>query len=39
MGGAMDAKIMSSEIASPIPSIPVGENKIVSNVSITYEVK
>lgn len=32
MGGAMDA-------SAPSPEIPVGENKITSNVTITYEIR
>ncbi len=41
----MYAKTMSAEAygrggdASTVPSIPVGEDKIISNVTITYEVK
>jgi uncharacterized protein YggE len=33
MGGAMDAA------TPPSPEIPVGQNKIVSNVTITYEIR
>ncbi len=35
MGGAMDVR--SESAASP--EIPTGENKIISNVSITYEIR
>jgi uncharacterized protein YggE len=38
-GGAMNAKAMDVGVASVPPQLPVGENKVVSNVSITYEVK
>jgi uncharacterized protein YggE len=37
-GVAMDAKVMSNEAATP-PQLPTGENKIVSNVTITYEIR
>lgn len=40
---AMDSKVMgmggANEVQRPVPSIPTGENKIVSNVTITYEVR
>ncbi len=36
--GGMEAKAVSMDVATP-PQLPVGENEIVSNVSITYEVK
>ncbi|KND50720.1 MAG: hypothetical protein AB198_01300 [Parcubacteria bacterium C7867-003] len=40
---AMDSKVMgmgaANEASRVAPSIPTGENKIVSNVTITYEVK
>ncbi|MCX6702101.1 MAG: SIMPL domain-containing protein [Candidatus Zambryskibacteria bacterium] len=36
---AMEAKGMGADVASVAPQVPVGENKTVSNVSITYEVK
>ena len=32
MGGAMDS-------AAPAPELPVGQNKITSNVSVTYEIR
>jgi uncharacterized protein YggE len=38
-----DAKVMMSGSASPesapAPTLPKGENKITSNVNITYEIK
>jgi len=39
--GAMEAKGMGGDMmsSSVTPELPVGENKTVSNVSITYEVK
>jgi hypothetical protein len=37
--GSMEAKGMGADVVSIAPQIPVGENKTVSNVSITYEVK
>jgi len=37
--GAMEAKGMGGDMVSAVPEIPTGENKTVSNVSITYEVK
>lgn len=37
-GDMMSAKVMSAEAVS-IPQIPTGENKVVSNVSISYEIK
>lgn len=40
VSSAMEAKGMGSDmVATPAPRVPTGENKIVSNVSITYEVK
>lgn len=30
---------MSGDESAPVPDIPAGENKIVSNVTITYEIK
>lgn len=39
---AMDSKVMGmggTAVSSPAPSLPTGENKIVSNVSITYEIR
>ncbi len=37
MGGMMD-KAVALEVSAP-PQLPVGENEIVSNVTITYEVR
>jgi len=39
--GAMDSKQMAGNVAMPsvAPQLPTGENKIVSNVTITYEIK
>lgn len=37
-GDMMSAKVMSAEAVS-VPQIPTGENKVVSNVSISYEVR
>lgn len=34
---AMDARVASE--AAPAPQIPVGQNKITSNVSVTYEIR
>ena len=36
--GMMSAKAVSADYA-PVPQIPTGENKVTSNVSITYEIK
>jgi uncharacterized protein YggE len=33
------AEFMSAGSAAPAPSLPTGENKITSNVSITYEIR
>lgn len=38
-GGTPNVKAMDVGVASVPPQLPVGENKVVSNVSITYEVK
>ncbi len=36
----MEAKAMGSDVSAPtVPQIPTGENKITSNVTITYEVE
>lgn len=37
-GDMMDGGVMSAKAVS-VPQIPVGEDKIVSNISITYEVR
>jgi uncharacterized protein YggE len=37
--GAMEAKGMSVDTVAVAPALPAGENKIVSNVSIIYEVR
>lgn len=38
--GGMEAKAMSADLAAPAPAtIPVGQNKYVSNVTITYEIQ
>ena len=37
--GRAEFKALSADDAIPLPEIPVGENKIVSNVTITYEVR
>ncbi len=40
MGGiSMDSKVMNQAMPAVAPELPTGENKIVSNVSITYEVQ
>jgi len=39
MGGAMESKVMSMDASIVAPQLPVGENEIVSNVSVTYEVR
>ncbi len=36
--GGMETKAMSADVATP-PQLPVGQNEIVSNVTITYEVR
>jgi uncharacterized protein len=38
-GGMMEAKTMAFDAATAPANIPVGENKIVSNVTIVYEVR
>ncbi len=39
-GEGMGADMMSVKVAAPMsPQVPVGEDKIVSNVTITYEIK
>ena len=39
-GGAMEAKAMGGDMTSSVtPQLPAGENKITSNVSISYEVR
>ncbi len=37
MGG--DTKVMSVEAVRATPEIPVGENKFISNITITYEIE
>jgi len=37
--GMGEARVMSTDAAAPVPSIPAGEQKITSNVTITYEIK
>lgn len=39
VGRAMALDSKGGEAASPAPTIPTGENKITSNVSITYEIR
>jgi uncharacterized protein YggE len=39
MGGEMKAQSVSMDAANFAPQVPTGENKIISNVTITYEVK
>lgn len=34
-----DTKVMNAGSVSVAPSLPTGENKVISNVTITYEVK
>ncbi|HEY4508724.1 MAG TPA: SIMPL domain-containing protein [Candidatus Paceibacterota bacterium] len=36
---AMETKGMMGASAAPIPQIPTGENKVTSNVTITYEIQ
>jgi uncharacterized protein YggE len=36
---SMELKAMGGDAVPAVPQVPVGENKIVSNVSITYEVR
>jgi len=40
-GAGMDSKMMNMSAGAPTgaPEIPVGENKVTSNVTITYEIK
>lgn len=38
-GDMMSEKVMSSQPLSVPPQVPVGENKVISNVSITYEIR
>jgi uncharacterized protein YggE len=39
-GGAMDMAVRSeAAMAAPAPELPMGENKIISNVSVTYEIR
>ena len=35
----LEAKSIATDVVSTSPQVPVGENEIVSNVTITYEVK
>ncbi|MCR4274701.1 MAG: SIMPL domain-containing protein [Candidatus Campbellbacteria bacterium] len=35
----MEATVSSDSSVPPVPQIPVGENKITANVSITYEIR
>lgn len=37
--GGMEMKAMSADSSAPSPTIPVGENKYVSNVTIVYEIQ
>lgn len=37
--GGMESKTMVMDVAQIAPQLPVGENEVVSNVSITYEVR
>ncbi len=37
--GMAKVEALSADMAAPVPQIPVGENKVVSNVTITYEVE
>lgn len=37
--GGMESKVMNQADAVAAPMLPTGENKIMSNVSITYEIK
>jgi hypothetical protein len=36
---AMDAGNFAKAEAAPSPELPVGQNKITSNVNITYEIR
>ena len=38
-GGAFDAKVVNVAESAPSPQIPSGENQIISNVTITYEIR
>lgn len=39
-GGAMDMAVRTeAAMAAPAPQLPAGENKIISNVTITYEIR
>ncbi|MFZ2523578.1 MAG: SIMPL domain-containing protein [Minisyncoccia bacterium] len=38
-GGMMKADVMSAEAAPIVPELPVGENKVVSTVTLSYEVE
>ena len=35
--GMMDSVV--SNVATPTPELPTGENKITSNVTVTYEIR
>jgi uncharacterized protein YggE len=37
--GMAKAEAMSADVSAPVPQMPVGENKITSNITITYEVE
>ncbi len=37
--GGMEMKTMSADAGAPAPTLPVGENKYTSNVTIVYEVR
>ena len=37
-GGAMDMAL-EAKVANSAPEIPTGQNKITSNVTITYEIR
>ncbi len=37
--GGMEMKAMSADVAPTAPTIPVGENKYISNVTIVYEIQ
>lgn len=38
-GVAMDVAMSARAEAAPVPELPTGENKIISNVQITYEIR
>lgn len=38
-GVAMDMAVSEAAVRAPTPEIPTGENKITSNVSVTYEIR